>query len=53
MSDSFENIQFKVGDGATIWVGSDRYAATVVEVSKTGHRVVVQRDYAIAAPASV
>tara|TARA_R100001510_G_scaffold48859_1_gene46917 strand:+ start:466 stop:786 length:321 start_codon:yes stop_codon:yes gene_type:complete len=46
MSDSFENIRFKVGDGATIFVGSDRYAATVVEVSKTGHRVIVQRDSA-------
>ena len=38
--------EFKVGDGATYMVGSDRYAGTIVEVSKTGHRVVWQFDRA-------
>lgn len=37
-----------VGDGATYSVGSDRYAGTVIEVSKSGHRVVVQNDIAVA-----
>lgn len=36
----------KVGDGATVVHWTDRTACTVVEVSKTGHRVVVQEDKA-------
>lgn len=36
----------KVGDGATIHMYSDRHAGTIVEVSKNGKRVVVQRDKA-------
>lgn len=37
---------FSVGDGATECVGSDRYAGTVVQVSRTGHAVWVQTDTA-------
>lgn len=33
-----------VGMGATILGWTDRYAATIVEVSKTKHRVGVKRD---------
>lgn len=36
-----------VGNGATIIFWTDRKAATVIEVSKTGHRVTVQADKAI------
>lgn len=34
----------KVGDGATIGVGSDRYPATVIWVSPSGHQAKVQYD---------
>lgn len=37
------NIQ--VGDGATIVVGSDRYPATVIEVSDSQRVVALQRDH--------
>lgn len=36
----------KVGDGATIQMYSDRHACTVVQVSKSGHRVIIQQDHA-------
>lgn len=36
----------KLGTGATYSVGSDRYAATVVAVSKSGHQVTLQDDKA-------
>lgn len=36
-----------VGDGATLCIGSDRYACTVTYVSKTGHKILVQQDTAI------
>jgi hypothetical protein len=36
----------EVGDGATLIRWTDRQAATVVEVSRTGHRVTVQHDHA-------
>jgi hypothetical protein len=36
----------KVGDGATILCWSDRHAATVIEVTKNGKCVKVQRDKA-------
>ena len=36
-----------VGGGATIVSWTDRKAATIIEVSKTGHRVTVQEDKAI------
>jgi len=35
-----------IGDGATYFVGSDRYPYTIVEISKTGKTVKVQRDNA-------
>lgn len=35
-----------VGDAATIQVGSDRYAATVIWVSPSGHQIKLQRDKA-------
>jgi hypothetical protein len=34
----------KVGDGATMAIGSDRYPGTVIEVSKSGHTVKVRSD---------
>jgi hypothetical protein len=37
----------KVGNGATVIFWTDRKAATIIEVSKTGHRVTVQADKAI------
>lgn len=36
----------KVGDGATICGWTDRHAATIVEVSKSGKAVAVQYDHA-------
>lgn len=39
--------QFKVGDGATKLMYSDRQAFTVIEVSKSGRRIKLQRDNAI------
>lgn len=36
----------QVGDGCHYGIGSDRYPFTVVEVSKSGHRVVVENDKA-------
>lgn len=38
--------EVKVGVGATLCIGSDRYAYTVVKVSKTGHKIEIQRDNA-------
>lgn len=35
-----------VGDGATMLGWTDRHAATVVEVSASGKKVVVQQDHA-------
>lgn len=35
-----------VGQGATVGVGTDRYAATVIAVSPSGHKVTVQYDKA-------
>ena len=37
----------QVGEPATIHSGSDCYPATVIEVSRTGHRVVIQHDTSI------
>lgn len=37
-----------VGDAATIQVGSDRYAATVIWVSPSGHQIKLQRDKTVA-----
>lgn len=37
----------QVGDGATICSYSDRYAGTVISVSASGKKMVVQRDKAI------
>jgi hypothetical protein len=42
----------EVGMGATLPIGSDRYAATVVEVSKSGKRVVLQYDTVTVLPSS-
>lgn len=40
MEDSFP----KVGMGATMVVGSDRYAYTIVKVSESGKTIVIQSD---------
>ncbi len=36
----------KVGDGATYTLYTDRYACTVIAVSKSGKKVTLQRDHA-------
>jgi hypothetical protein len=36
----------EVGDGATVVYWTDRKAATVIEVSQTGHQITVQEDTA-------
>jgi hypothetical protein len=38
--------KFKVGDGATWVVHTDRHAGTIVEVSKSGKKITLQRDTA-------
>lgn len=38
------NGKIEIGDGATLRSGSDSYAYTIVEVSKTGHRFTMQAD---------
>jgi hypothetical protein len=40
------NLAPKIGDGATFTMWSDSYACTVVAVSKSGHKISVQRDKA-------
>lgn len=35
-----------IGMGATIQVGSDRYSATIIQVSQSGNRIVIQEDNA-------
>jgi len=42
----------RVGDGATVLYWTDRAAGTVVEVSKTGHRIRIRRDKATATEGS-
>lgn len=37
----------EIGQGATIVVGSDRYACTVVDITPSGKTVTVQDDIAI------
>jgi YD repeat-containing protein len=37
----------EIGTGATIVSWTDRHAGTVIEVSATGHKIVVQEDTAI------
>ena len=39
-----------VGEGVTIGIGSDRYPATIIEVSKNLKKIVVQYDIATPAP---
>jgi hypothetical protein len=36
----------EVGMGATICVGSDRYPATIIQVTQNGKRIVIQEDKA-------
>jgi hypothetical protein len=36
--------EFKVGDGATYCIGSDRYAGTIIEVSPSGKTVLFQKE---------
>ncbi len=36
--------EWAVGDGATILGWSDRHAATVIEVSANGKRIIIQED---------
>jgi hypothetical protein len=44
--ESTQSTKPEVGMGATVILWSDRKAATIIEVSKTAHRVVVQFDTA-------
>lgn len=43
---STDAVEVAVGVGATIVSWTDRHPATVIEVSKSGHRIVVQHDTA-------
>jgi hypothetical protein len=47
MDMSAENKTAEVGMGVTLCYWSDRHAATVIEVSKTGHEIKVREDKAI------
>lgn len=38
--------KYSVGDGGTISIGTDRYACTVIDVTKSGKTVTVQHDNA-------
>ena len=40
------HVLLKIGDGATVCIGTDRYAATVTKISKGATRIVVQLDKA-------
>jgi hypothetical protein len=44
MDTQSEQIAPTVGIGATIQIGSDRYAYTVVEISPSGKTLTLQRD---------
>lgn len=46
MDNSSQSLQPEVGMGATMAGWTDRYAGTIIEVSKTGHRLVWQEDRA-------
>lgn len=46
MDQSGDAAKVEVGVGATMVMWSDRHAGTVVEVSRTGHRLVWQEDKA-------
>lgn len=46
MDSSWQSLQPEVGMGATFVQWSDREAGTIIEVSKTGHRLVWQEDRA-------
>jgi hypothetical protein len=35
----------EVGMGATICIGSDRYPATVIQITRNGKRIVLQEDF--------
>lgn len=41
-----DNIMPEVGMGATIAIGSDRHAATIIQVLQHGKKIVVQEDIA-------
>jgi hypothetical protein len=43
--------EFKVGDGATQWIGTDGRAYTVIKVSPSGKTITLQRDKATIDPA--
>lgn len=46
MDNSWQSLEPAVGMGATLVCWSDRHAGTIVDVSRTGYRVVWQRDRA-------
>lgn len=46
LMDGATTVEPEVGMGATLVYWTDRAPATVVEVSKTGHKIVVQEDTA-------
>lgn len=45
--------QWKVGDGATLVMWTDRQAFTVIDVSKDGKTITLQRDKAYFTPGSM
>lgn len=45
--ETFVDVEYKVGDGATICYYSDREPATIIEISEDGKIVKVQEDKAV------
>lgn len=37
-------MSIKIGDGATIYIGTDSYAYTVIAISKSGKQITLQED---------
>ena len=40
-------MQYKVGDGATVQLGSDQYPYTIIWINGTGTRLTLQQDKSI------
>lgn len=45
--------QWKIGDGVTLLRYTDREAATVIDVSKDGKTITIQRDHVVFQPGSM
>ena len=47
LTESSKQPEPRLGDGATILMYTDRKAGTIIEISKSGRVITVQRDHAI------